>query len=104
MTKAPRGFLGAFAKAVTHEESSLMDNIPDWITHRYAHHAPKTQDRIEQHQALREEFALMANVLETLLPPGREKAMAHTSLQQASWAAHAALALNEEEPPETPSP
>lgn len=75
-----------------------MDEVPGWITHRYAHHAPKTQDRIEQHQALREEFAMMANVIEQLLPPSREKAIAHTHLQEASWAAHAALALNEEDP------
>lgn len=76
-----------------------MDNIPEFLVQRYAHHAPKTEARIEQHQALREEFAMLANVLEQLLPPSREKSMAHTSLQQASWAAHAALAIYEGEPP-----
>lgn len=81
-----------------------MDQIPEWIEQRYAHHPPKTEARIEAHQLVREEFAKLATVLEYTLPPGREAAIAHTQLQQASWAAHAALALNEPqpEPQETP--
>jgi hypothetical protein len=75
-----------------------MDNIPEFLVHRYAHHAPKTEARVEAHQALREEFTMLAAVLESLLPPGREASIAHTLLQQASWAAHAALALNEPDP------
>ena len=75
-----------------------MDNVPDFLIQRYAHHAPKTEARVEAHEAIREEFTMMANVLEQLLPPSREKSMAHSSLQQAAWAAHAALAIFEDEP------
>lgn len=88
-------------------KGQVVDTIPDWITHRYAHHAPRTQARIEAHEALRDEFAMMANVLEQVLPESREKSLAHTLLQEASWAAHAALALYgdelAEEPPESAS-
>lgn len=75
-----------------------MDNIPDWILHRYAHHPPKTQDRIEAHEAIRQEFALLAHVLDSMLPPGREKALAHTALQEACMWSNAAIALGEEDP------
>lgn len=75
-----------------------MDTVPEFLIQRYAHHAPKTEARVEAHEALREEFTMMANVLEQLLPPSREKSMAHSSLQQAAWAAHAALAIFEDEP------
>ncbi len=75
-----------------------MDNVPDFLIQRYAHHAPKTEARVEAHEAIREEFTMMANVLEQMLPPSREKSMAHSSLQQAAWAAHAALAIFEDEP------
>lgn len=75
-----------------------MDTIPEFLVRRYAHHAPQTSDRIEAHEALREEFMMLANVLEQMLPPSREKSMAHSSLQQAAWAAHAALAIYEDEP------
>lgn len=78
-----------------------MATVPDWITHRYAHHPPQTQDRIEAHQLVRNEFAGLAAFIEELLPAGREKAMAHSFLQQAAWAANAAIALGEESPPAT---
>jgi hypothetical protein len=80
-----------------------MDNIPEFLVQRYAHHAPQTQDRIDRHEALRQEFTMMAHVLESLLPPSREASIAHTHLQEASWAAHAALAIHEVKP-ETESP
>lgn len=74
-----------------------MPEVPEFIRLRYAHHAPKTEERVHAHEALREEFTLMAAVLESTLPAGREKSIAHTLLQEASWAAHAALAIGEAE-------
>lgn len=73
-----------------------MDEPVDWIAHRYAYHAPKTEARIEAHQTIRREFAQLAELIDGLLPPGREKALAHTALQEASMWSNAAVALGEE--------
>lgn len=77
-----------------------MTTIPDWITHRYAHHPPTTEGRIDAHRMVRNEFAGLAAFIEELLPPGREKALAHTALQEAAMWSNAAIALNETD--ETP--
>lgn len=49
-------------------------------------------------QYIRQEFAALAQKIEALLPPGREKALAHTALQEASMWSNKAIALGEEDP------
>lgn len=63
------------------------------IVHKYAHHAPRTEERVRAHEELRRKATEFALMLERLLPDSREKSIAIADFDHAIWAAHAALAL-----------
>lgn len=65
------------------------------VARLFAHHPPKTDKRIEQHDAIREAAATLAVVFNEVLPDSREKSLALTNLQDAAMWANAAVALHE---------
>lgn len=73
-----------------------MDSVPAEIAHRHGYHAPKTQERIDRHEAVREMFTLASAVLADLLPSSREASLAQTAIQEAHLWAHNALSLYED--------
>lgn len=62
------------------------------LRHRAAYHPPKTQETIDDHEQVRENITDLTLEWNRLLPEGREKYMALTFLDQAMWAANAAIA------------
>lgn len=69
------------------------------IEHRLSHHAPPDADRIAQHEAVRAAVKRLSHALDRIVPPGRHKAMAQTFVEQAMWAANAAVACHVPPPP-----
>ena len=64
----------------------------DDIIKRFTHHVPATEQVCETHDAVREGFKEFALALLPSLPDGREKSLAATALEEASFWAHAAIA------------
>lgn len=62
------------------------------VRDRFVHHPPPTQARVMQHELVRGMCLSLAGDLDALLPPGREKALALTKLEEAMFWANAALA------------
>ena len=63
----------------------------DDILLRFTHHTPATEQIADIHNAIRVNFKEFARQL-LPLPEGREKALAYTALEEASFWAHAAVA------------
>lgn len=59
---------------------------------RFTHHVPLDQQVRDQHDRVREEFKAFAEDVMLDLPEGREKSLAFTALEEASFWAHAAVA------------
>lgn len=74
------------------------DNITvgvEEINHRFGFHKAAIENPAvssETHAYLREMFREMAETLDGMLPPGREKAIAFSELEEASMWSHKALA------------
>ena len=64
----------------------------DDIIKRFTHHVPATEQVRATHDYVREEFKAFALQLIPELPDGREKSLAATALEEASFWAHAAVA------------
>lgn len=64
----------------------------DELRHRSAYHPPQSDDTIRAHEQVREATTEMTLLFNAILPEGREKSMALTFLDQAMWAANAAVA------------
>lgn len=62
------------------------------ISHDFGYHPPKGIERTRQHEDVRAELAFTAKVMDRLLPPGREKALVRTKLEEAMFWANAAVA------------
>jgi hypothetical protein len=62
------------------------------LADRFNYHPPKSEERRQAHQTVREECLLLARQLNGILPDGREKALAVTNLEQVMFWANAALA------------
>jgi hypothetical protein len=64
---------------------------PD-IVNRFAFHPANTPERAKQHDDVRETCRGLASVLDHMLPPGREKSLAITKLEEVMFWANAAVA------------
>ncbi|TDZ91159.1 DUF7681 family protein [Mycobacteroides salmoniphilum] len=62
------------------------------IDHRFAFHAATTEEKRAEHGSVREACKELAHKLDRDLPPGREKALAVTKLEEAMFWANAAIA------------
>lgn len=62
------------------------------IERRFTHHVPADEQVRAHHDRIREKFKLFARILAAELPEGREKSLAFTELESASFWAHAAVA------------
>jgi hypothetical protein len=63
------------------------------IERRFTYHRPEGQ-KVADHDDIRQEFKRFAQDLAEGLPPGREKSLAFTALEESSFWAHAAIARN----------
>lgn len=81
----------------------------DEIENRFGHHKATLEGEnatLPKHTALRAHYTSFASLLDSLLPDGREKELAMTSLETASMWSHksvatqAPLAVDEESPEE----
>lgn len=61
------------------------------IENNFKYHAPK-EGQPEKYHALREKAKELAYLMEKLCPPGREKALAMTQLEQSVMWANASIA------------
>ena len=64
------------------------------IEKRFTHHVPVEQQVRETHDAIRNDFKEFALLLAEHMPESREKSLAFTALEEASFWAHAAVARN----------
>ncbi len=66
----------------------------DRLDHDFDHHPP-TADRAERHAALRLEVKTAARYVLEHCPPGRERSLALTKLEEALFWANASIARSE---------
>lgn len=71
--------------------ASQLDISPERIERDFTYHRPEGE-KIEKHQDIRLAFKVWATELAERLPAGREKSLAFTKLEEASFYAHAAIA------------
>lgn len=69
------------------------DSISD-LNHRFAFHAASRQEKADEHSSARAACRSAADVVDRLCPPGREKSLAITKLEEAMMWANAAIARN----------
>lgn len=76
--------------------SNATDASAADIDNRFDYHRP-SPERVTAHEAIREACRDLAHRLDCDVPPGREKALALTNLEQAMFWANAAIARNNTE-------
>lgn len=62
------------------------------LDHRFAHHPPRTPDRVAGHETIRQIVRTTVGLLVEQTPAGREQAVMITKLEEAMFWANAALA------------
>lgn len=77
-------------------EKAARKRMVDDVNNRFAFH-PATPVTGPQHDAVRQDVRRLATKWAKTLPVGRHQAMALTSLQEAMWAANAAIACDTRE-------
>lgn len=68
----------------------MMDSAE--LARRFTYHPPVTKNRQHAHENVRDICGSMADLLNEMLPDGREKALAITHLEQTMFWANAAIA------------
>ena len=71
-----------------------MQTTPDDLGRRFASHKPKDESTGFAHANIRNACWAAAQLLVTLVPPGRERALALTKLEEAMMWGNAGLARN----------
>lgn len=67
------------------------------IYHRFAYHPPTSQEKKDDHVAVRAKLSQAAHFINAAVPNGREKDLAITKLKEAMFWANAAIARSKEE-------
>ena len=67
------------------------------IDNRFDFHAATTAEKRGEHGSIREACKALAHDLDAKVPPGREKSLALTNLEQAMFWANAAIARQAEQ-------
>lgn len=60
----------------------------------FAYHPPKSPEVGQLHEKIRDQFNYTAQLMNAWLPGSREKSLALTKIQEAMWAANAAVAIH----------
>lgn len=60
----------------------------------FAYHPPKNPEVARLHERIRDQFNYTAQLMNAWLPASREKSIALTKIQEAMWAANAAVAIH----------
>lgn len=68
-----------------------MSDNPN-LAHRFAYHPPRDEATKDRHEYIRSLLGDAAQVVDSLVPDGREKALAITKLEEAMMWANAAIA------------
>jgi hypothetical protein len=72
-----------------------MDNMKEELDNRFTYHSPKL-GQAELYQDIREKAKELAYLIESVVPDGREKALAFTNVEQAVFWANAGIARAKE--------
>lgn len=72
----------------------LGDYVNPVLENNYRYHVPK-QGQQEKYETIRSKAKELAHMIDELCPNSREKALAHTNLEQAVMWANASIARNE---------
>lgn len=70
----------------------MMD--PKQLDTIFDYHPPANEETIHAHEEVRETCRALAHHFDEVLPPSREKSLALTKVQEAMWAANAAIAIH----------
>lgn len=62
---------------------------------RFGYHKPTSDDIIDDHQTIRSAAAYFAGIIDEVVPPGREQALAFTSIEEAMFWGNAGIARNQ---------
>lgn len=65
---------------------------PEDIEHRFAFHAPTTEEKRDAHASVRQACRRLADYINESAPDGREKSLAITHVEEAMLWANAAIA------------
>jgi len=88
-------------KIIPHTEQEEVLKRRQWalgldeLEHRFFYHQP-SPGGVARHRALSVQFTQLADQVDTICPPGREKSLAFTKLEEAKFWASAAVARNPE--------